>query len=45
MIYDEDLGGGGFADVRDGQVVEPVIRPPDDELGAPPPGSEAGGLS
>lgn len=27
---DEDEYGGGFAEVRDGEIVEPVIRPEDE---------------
>lgn len=32
MIHDEGYGGGGFAEVRDGHEITPVIRPPRDSV-------------
>lgn len=32
MTIKDDVIGGGFAEVRDGETITPVIRPPRDEL-------------
>lgn len=32
MNLTDDVHGGGFAEVRDGQTITPVIRPPRESL-------------